>query len=194
MKKLILILMILSMIASTLLLPSCACEHTWSMATCIAPKTCSKCGATEGTVSGHTTRQGKCEFCGTFFNELADEVTIIVKAFDTINTKVEDLRYLCFVYGTSTTASAYSRPFTTIVQAFVRAQIVVNEYPHDFSYLVLPLKDLEKQITYTTNNLEGRISTIVRILEEFCDYYNGSENWYSKQYQPAIKKYYNQQE
>lgn len=29
-------------------------EHSWSAATCTAPKTCSKCGATEGSATGHT--------------------------------------------------------------------------------------------------------------------------------------------
>ena len=31
-----------------------ACEHNWVDATCTAAKTCSKCGTTEGTPSGHT--------------------------------------------------------------------------------------------------------------------------------------------
>lgn len=31
-----------------------ACSHSWNEATCIAPKTCSVCGATEGTALGHS--------------------------------------------------------------------------------------------------------------------------------------------
>lgn len=31
-----------------------ACSHNWKSATCTAPKTCTKCGATEGSAKGHT--------------------------------------------------------------------------------------------------------------------------------------------
>lgn len=31
-----------------------ACSHSWKSATCTAPKTCTKCGATEGSAKGHT--------------------------------------------------------------------------------------------------------------------------------------------
>ena len=40
-------------------------EHTWVDATCQAPKTCSTCGATEGTVTAHTYNNvGVCTACG----------------------------------------------------------------------------------------------------------------------------------
>lgn len=40
----------------------CACghEHTWVEATCITPKTCSACGATEGEALGHTWAEATC--------------------------------------------------------------------------------------------------------------------------------------
>ena len=47
-----------------------ALEHTFTEATCTAPKTCSVCKATEGNAKGHTvknpscTEKGKCETCG----------------------------------------------------------------------------------------------------------------------------------
>ncbi len=39
-----------------------ACEHQWSEATCVAPKTCGLCGETEGEALGHTPRadDGDC--------------------------------------------------------------------------------------------------------------------------------------
>ena len=40
-----------------------ALGHTWTDATCTAPKTCSVCSATEGEALGHTFVEGKCE-CG----------------------------------------------------------------------------------------------------------------------------------
>ena len=248
MKKLILTLMILSMIISTLLLSSCACEHTWREATCTAPKTCSKCGATEGTASGHlwkeatcttpktcskcgitegsasghiwkeanctypetcsqcgetrgtvsgkhSTKQGNCEYCGTFFNELADEVTTIREAFNAINIQVAHIRAWYTFGGTSTKMSAYISAFNNISTTFYSVKDIVNKYPDDFSTLIEPLKNLEEQIESTISRFNSSTSATqkINILWEFCQYYNGPEDWYFKQYQPATKKYYNQQ-
>ena len=41
------------------------CSHAWKDATCTAPKTCSKCGATEGSAAGHTYAEGACTVCKT---------------------------------------------------------------------------------------------------------------------------------
>ena len=38
--------------------------HTWLDATCMEPKTCSMCGAKEGTVSDHSYADGICQICG----------------------------------------------------------------------------------------------------------------------------------
>ena len=38
--------------------------HTWVEATCTSPKTCSECGATEGSAKGHSVQIGKCANCG----------------------------------------------------------------------------------------------------------------------------------
>lgn len=42
-----------------LLLAGCSCQHDWQDATCSTPKTCSKCGETEGDVVAHI--QGEWE-------------------------------------------------------------------------------------------------------------------------------------
>ena len=41
-----------------------AAGHSWKNATCTAPKTCSKCGATEGSATEHTFSDGVCTACG----------------------------------------------------------------------------------------------------------------------------------
>ena len=41
-----------------------ALGHSYKDATCTAPKTCSKCGATTGSALGHKYTDGKCSFCG----------------------------------------------------------------------------------------------------------------------------------
>lgn len=40
------------------------CSHSYKDATCTAPKTCSKCGATEGNAAGHSYSNGTCTVCG----------------------------------------------------------------------------------------------------------------------------------
>ena len=45
------------------------CNHTWNPATCINPKTCSKCSKTEGDALGHTSVDGVCSRCGENLSE-----------------------------------------------------------------------------------------------------------------------------
>lgn len=39
------------------------CSHSWKAATCTAPKTCTKCNATEGNALGHDFKDGECTVC-----------------------------------------------------------------------------------------------------------------------------------
>ena len=40
--------------------PPATCSHNWKDATCTTPKTCTKCGATEGKASGHNWKDATC--------------------------------------------------------------------------------------------------------------------------------------
>jgi hypothetical protein len=51
------------------------CSHSYKDATCVAPKTCSKCGATEGGLGEHHYQNGVCTDCG--------DVEIITHSFET---------------------------------------------------------------------------------------------------------------
>lgn len=51
MKKLIAFSLVLTMAFSMV---ACGCDHQWQDATCTTPKTCTKCGETEGEANGHT--------------------------------------------------------------------------------------------------------------------------------------------
>lgn len=48
------IVLMLMLVLSVLLLAGYSCKHLWKDATCTEPKTCSKCGETEGEALGHT--------------------------------------------------------------------------------------------------------------------------------------------
>lgn len=61
MKRTIAILIVLAV--TVLTLSACGHKHTFSEATCTAPRTCEKCGETEGEPLGHTTEIGQCSRC-----------------------------------------------------------------------------------------------------------------------------------
>lgn len=68
MKKKLTLALMLCILA--VLLAGCKCEHEWQSADCTTPKTCAKCGETEGVALGHTwanatcTEAKHCTVCG----------------------------------------------------------------------------------------------------------------------------------
>lgn len=46
-------IMVILVIALAFCLTACGCKHEWREATCLEPKTCKNCGATEGDVADH---------------------------------------------------------------------------------------------------------------------------------------------
>ncbi len=58
MKKIFALLTVMLLVA---LLCACGCEHEWEAADCNDPKTCSKCGETEGEELGHDYVDADCE-------------------------------------------------------------------------------------------------------------------------------------
>ena len=69
-----------------------ACSHSWKDATCTTAKTCSKCGATEGSAAGHSwvdatyTNPKTCSVCqateGSALTRETEEITITVDNWD----------------------------------------------------------------------------------------------------------------
>lgn len=53
--------MVLSVTVLTFLLTGCCISHEWVEATCTTPKTCSKCGKTEGEMLGHNWAEATCQ-------------------------------------------------------------------------------------------------------------------------------------
>ncbi|MDY4486575.1 MAG: hypothetical protein SPE18_00775 [Candidatus Limivicinus sp.] len=89
-----LIALVFALLLPVLALTGCGCEHEWVDATCTEPKTCSKCGETEGEPAGHTegkwetvetdpvnasvTKIKHCTECGI---ELAEQTTTLEKLY-----------------------------------------------------------------------------------------------------------------
>ena len=59
MKKKISVVLLLLLV--TMVITACACQHEWEEANCTAPKTCTKCGETEGEPLGHDWEDANCE-------------------------------------------------------------------------------------------------------------------------------------
>lgn len=57
-KGLVLSLMLMLLLA---MLAGCTCKHDWKEADCEHPKTCTKCGETEGEALGHSWKEADCE-------------------------------------------------------------------------------------------------------------------------------------
>lgn len=55
------ILAALFTLAMLLTLAGCQCKHEWEAATCLAPKTCTRCGLTEGEKNDHVWQAATCE-------------------------------------------------------------------------------------------------------------------------------------
>ena len=48
-------------LALLLTLAGCQCKHEWTQADCLTPKTCAKCGETEGAPLGHVWKDATCQ-------------------------------------------------------------------------------------------------------------------------------------
>lgn len=61
MKKKVCLVMLCVLVLGIALLTGCSCKHEWKDATCDAPKTCAKCGETEGEALTHKWVDADCE-------------------------------------------------------------------------------------------------------------------------------------
>ena len=61
-------------------------DHDWMDATCQAPKTCSKCGLSEGDIASHFYESGFCITCG--ISDAATHLTNAIISFNNISNRV----------------------------------------------------------------------------------------------------------
>ena len=94
------------------------CTHSWTPATCTAPKTCIKCGATQGDVVDHTLNDAtyKCNTCGKNFLLPVEEAIEIGMSYEKGN-------YSSEYYYVQLTLNAQVNP-----NGFARAKIAEGLY------------------------------------------------------------------
>lgn len=94
--------------------------HIWRDATCTAPKTCTVCGATEGSALGHSFTNGVCTRCG--YYDPASEAALYQMSKD------------AFEIMNQFRADAGLPALTWNDQVFEAAQVRANEITEDFAH------------------------------------------------------------
>ena len=110
-----------------------ACQHTWTDATCQAPKTCSLCGTTEGEVGEHTYAEGVCTVCGAAENAAATPIV-----WNMSNEADASQWY---------SAQAYTATDATITTSEITDAGFVVNYLHKNGWKGIVLKNVEYNIT-----------------------------------------------
>ena len=154
MKKIVVLL--LTMILS-LVLCSCACiQHDWISATCTSPQKCRKCGKTEGVAMGHhwnaancvnpqkcsrcgitkgnpsgvhSTKYGKCKYCGKFIKELSSEWSTLIEVKNNTAQAIMRAGQAINIAGNLSRAIDEINLFYSELE---RAYSVFNSNPNDF--------------------------------------------------------------
>ena len=55
------VLIFILTIALMFILSACGCDHEWTNATCLSPKTCNLCGKTKGNTTDHNYMDANCD-------------------------------------------------------------------------------------------------------------------------------------
>ena len=87
-----------------------ALGHKWINATCTEPKTCEVCGTTDGDALGHTTRMGYCDNCGQYIDDLLGVYNSLMSdlsdATDKLSEAMETMHLTSSYYDTKYVAQA----------------------------------------------------------------------------------------
>ena len=110
-----------------------ACQHTWTDATCQAPKTCSLCGTTEGEVGEHTYSEGVCTVCGAAENAAATPIVW------NMSSEADASQWY--------SAQAYTSVKPSVTTSEVTADGFVVNYFHKNGWKGIVLKNVEYNIT-----------------------------------------------
>ena len=139
------------------------CEHTWADATCTAPKTCSACGATEGSALGHAfdnDQDGTCNRC---------DFVRIVHAGSNIDLN-NDLDVNIYVSLDENKIGEYTASISKGGQVVVEDADLVKNGDNVFQVTLpgVPAKELCEEITVTVRDSEG--NEVITIVDSFAKY------------------------
>ena len=139
------------------------CEHTWADATCTAPKTCSVCGATEGSALGHAfdnDQDGTCNRCG---------FVRIVHAGSNVDLN-NNLDVNIYVSLDETKIDEYTASISKGGQVVVENAELVKNGANVFQVTLpgVPAKELCEEITVTVRDSEG--NEVITIVDSFAKY------------------------
>ena len=142
------------------------CSHSWKVATCTTPKTCTKCGETEGKELGHSYVDGKCTACGA-----ADPNYVVpVEKFDIPFSQMElgNALNLHFLFPVSA-CDDWTGAYAVITKSYAdgRADVTVTvpaadwgaenygvDY-HDAAFTNIAAKEMTDEITIVVYNADG---------------------------------------
>lgn len=115
-----------------------ALGHNWSNATCQKPKTCLRCGSTEGSTTSHSTRQGYCSICGNFINDLHDQALVFGTCVDEMSSANVSANF-AYERGDLATAIQYLNVFADNISEMFK---MYSQYPTDFDVMYDVINDL----------------------------------------------------
>ncbi|MBP5289301.1 MAG: hypothetical protein J6Z79_05450 [Clostridia bacterium] len=143
--------------------PIPALGHSWKDATCTEPRTCTRCGATEGGVLKHQTgADGRCVLCGA---SKADEMQAVRNQYDAaIQEKIATADSIANTYGQDArSAAACTQDLNEYNAQRNKAegdrQFAINNGDADgVTLLENKIKALEEQINLTSIYLSGALA------------------------------------
>ena len=129
-----------------------ACRHSFSDATCTAPKTCSKCGETEGSTIDHTYSQATCltpqtcTVCGATHGSTSDHTWYGATCLQ------EGICTVCGIIGekgkhnyVATDPASSSGNFACSVCGIARRQVSTDYYVYDLNEIAEAIANYAKQ-------------------------------------------------
>ena len=140
---------------------ACGCSHEWQEATCTEPKTCSRCGETEGEALGHDYVDGYCTRC---YEEDPDYVNLNNLGFS--NTYGMDAWLDISGYDFSENRVLVERDF--------RFLILCGNY---WQYGKVPKEEVKYISTVSTDSFDSVKTEPYKLLSNDVLEYNGATGW-----------------
>ena len=139
------------------------CSHSWEVATCTAPKTCSKCGETDGNALGHTTSIGVCERCHIRQGWTKEEVQSLVKVYSVFVDEINSAGGVNMKIAFENTSSKTIKYIYFTVEAYNavddKVYCEIRNYNEFTGYLTGPLESGYSSLIYDEKKDEYSVDT-----------------------------------